>query len=48
MEEREAADVINNFGRDPIGEGEEERVSGYQLRFQSVLTDVPVRNITRI
>jgi len=26
MEEREAADVVNDFGRDPIGEGKEERV----------------------
>jgi len=27
MEAREAADVVNDFGRDPIGEGPEERVS---------------------
>jgi hypothetical protein len=26
MEAREAADVVNDFGRDPIGEGEEEKV----------------------
>lgn len=26
MEAREAADVVNDFGRDPIGEGKEERV----------------------
>lgn len=26
MEARAAADVINDFGRDPIGEGKEERV----------------------
>ena len=26
MEEREAADAVNNFGRDPIGEGDDERV----------------------
>jgi hypothetical protein len=26
MEAREAADVVNDFGRDPIGEGQEERV----------------------
>ena len=26
MEEREKADVINDFGRDPIGEGKEEQV----------------------
>lgn len=29
MEEREAADVVNDFGRDPIGEGKEERVSDF-------------------
>lgn len=28
MEAREAADVVNDFGRDPIGEAPEERVSG--------------------
>jgi len=27
MEAREAEDVANDFGRDPIGEGQEERVS---------------------
>ena len=27
VEAREAADVVNDFGRDPIGEGPEERVS---------------------
>jgi hypothetical protein len=27
MEAREAEDVVNDFGRDPIGEGQEERVS---------------------
>jgi len=27
MEAREAEDVINDYGRDPIGEGQEERVS---------------------
>lgn len=26
MEEREANDAINDFGRDPVGEGKEERV----------------------
>jgi len=26
MEAREAADVVNDFGRDPIGEGKEEQV----------------------
>lgn len=27
MEAREAADVVNDFGRDPIGEGKEEQVN---------------------
>jgi hypothetical protein len=27
MEAREAEDMVNDFGRDPIGEGQEERVS---------------------
>jgi hypothetical protein len=27
MEARAAADVVNDFGRDPIGEGKEEQVS---------------------
>jgi len=27
MEEREAADAVNDFGRNPIGEGKEEQVS---------------------
>ena len=31
MEARAAADVINDFGRDPIGEGKEERVSPFTL-----------------
>lgn len=31
MEARAAADVINDFGRDPIGEGKEERVSTHFL-----------------
>jgi len=26
MEEREAADAVNDFGRNPIGEGKEEQV----------------------
>lgn len=26
MEEREEADKVNDFGRDPIGEGKEEQV----------------------
>ena len=27
MEAREKVDVVNDFGRDPIGEGKDERVS---------------------
>ena len=33
MEAREAADVVNDFGRDPIGEGPEERVSHIHIIF---------------
>ncbi|KAF9448208.1 DUF747-domain-containing protein [Macrolepiota fuliginosa MF-IS2] len=32
MEEREAVDAVNNFGRDPIGEGEEERKYNKNLK----------------
>ncbi|KAF8069985.1 eukaryotic membrane protein family-domain-containing protein [Lyophyllum atratum] len=35
MEAREAADVVNNFGRDPIGEGKEEQV--YNKKLKSLL-----------
>lgn len=34
MEAREQADRVNDFGRDPIGEGKEEQV---RLSFQSCL-----------
>ena len=34
MEAREVADVVNDFGRDPIGEGKEEQVG---FRFISFL-----------
>ncbi|KAJ2919933.1 hypothetical protein MD484_g433, partial [Candolleomyces efflorescens] len=37
MEEREAADVVNDFGRDPIGEGPEERK--YNKELKSILDD---------
>lgn len=37
MEEREAADVVNDFGRDPIGEGKEERK--YNKELKSILDD---------
>jgi hypothetical protein len=33
MEAREAADVVNDFGRDPIGEGKEEQVNGHYPTF---------------
>jgi len=33
MEEREAADAVNDFGRDPIGEGKEEQVLSALLSF---------------
>jgi hypothetical protein len=36
MEAREAEDIVNDFGRDPIGEGQEERVSHL---FTLLLTD---------
>ncbi|KAG5341035.1 hypothetical protein C0989_012031 [Termitomyces sp. Mn162] len=32
MEAREAVDVVNNWGRDPIGEGKEERVYNKKLK----------------
>ncbi|KAG6844628.1 hypothetical protein H0H87_005485, partial [Tephrocybe sp. NHM501043] len=35
MEARETADVVNNFGRDPIGEGKEEQV--YNKKLKSLL-----------
>lgn len=32
MEQRRAEDKVNDFGRDPIGEGDEERVYNQELR----------------
>lgn len=32
MEAREAADVINDFGREPIGEGKDEQVMYFLSR----------------
>ena len=47
MEAREAADVVNDFGRDPIGEGQEERVSLLFIHLQRSLNMHPTyRNIT--
>ena len=37
MEVREAEDVVNDYGRDPIGEGQEERVSGISTFSLTVL-----------
>ena len=37
MEAREAADVVNDFGRDPIGEGQEERVGLPLIHLQRLL-----------
>lgn len=46
MEAREEGDKVNDFGRDPIGEGREERVSA-ALRSSVLLTEGSHRNITR-
>ena len=42
MEEREAADAVNDFGRDPIGEGKEEQVLSALLSFSPyiIITNV--------
>ena len=37
MEAREAEDVVNDYGRDPIGEGQEERVSSISTSPLTVL-----------
>ena len=37
MEAREAADAVNDFGRDPIGEGKEERA--YNRELKTILDD---------
>ena len=37
MEAREAADIVNDFGRDPIGEGQEERVSPTFIHLRQLL-----------
>ncbi|KAF5351654.1 hypothetical protein D9756_007730 [Leucocoprinus leucothites] len=39
MEEREAADAVNNFGRDPIGEGGDERPQKYNKNLRKYLDD---------
>jgi len=43
MEERRAADAVNDFGRDPIGEGGDERVytiSACLVFFAEVSVDI--------
>ena len=40
MEAREEADKINDFGRDPIGEGKEEKVSFYNPFFKINSIDI--------
>lgn len=37
MEAREATDVVNDFGRNPIGEGKEERT--YNKELKTILDD---------
>ena len=37
MEARQAADVVNDFGRDPIGEGKEEQVQISNFIFMAFL-----------
>lgn len=32
MEQRKAEDIINDFGRDPVGEGDEERIYNRELK----------------
>jgi len=43
MEARQAADVVNEFGRDPIGEGKEEQLYNRQLKtlLENDRDDVP-------
>lgn len=36
MDARTAADAVNDYGRDPIGEGKEEKVSLALKRFSSI------------
>ena len=48
MEAREVADVVNDFGRDPIGEGKEEQVSSRSIYFIPSPADfILLRNTTR-
>jgi hypothetical protein len=46
MEAREAADVVNDFGRDPIGEAPEERVSGISTSPGRIL-DMPCARLQK-
>lgn len=36
MQEREDEDVINDFGRDPVGEGKDERVNCVIFLYRSI------------
>ena len=47
MEARAAADVVNDFGRDPIGEGKEEQVSCALLVQSGQGTDEPEQKYNR-
>ena len=46
MEARQAADVVNDFGRDPIGEGKEEQVR-ITLYFYGLLEVLKINNNTQ-
>jgi hypothetical protein len=45
MEAREAADIVNDFGRDPIGEGQEERVSPPFIHLQRPLMCIQLAEV---
>jgi hypothetical protein len=47
MEAREAEDVVNDYGRDPIGEGQEERVS-YIFTFPITELNAPYARPTEV
>jgi hypothetical protein len=46
MEAREAEDVVNDYGRDPIGEGQEERVSNMSTFTLTWLSHAAFRSTT--
>lgn len=47
MEAREIADRVNDFGRDPIGEGKEEQVSHLRDNIRALLLTNRCSNITK-